>query len=83
MLQYNIVTMSVNEVVSIRIPKELKKKMKEIKINWSEEIRAFIEEKVREYTRIKKLNEIDEMLSRISTRKRCAARYVREDRDSN
>ncbi len=83
MLQYNIVTMSVNEVVSIRIPKELKKKMKEIKINWSEEIRAFIEEKVREYTRIKKLNEIDEMLSGISTRKRCAARYVREDRDSN
>ena len=75
--------MSVNEVVSIRIPKELKKKMKEIKINWSEEIRAFIEEKVREYTRIRKLKEIDEMLSEITTRKRCAARYVREDRDSN
>ena len=75
--------MSVNEVVSIRIPKELKKKMKEIKINWSEEIRGFIEEKVREHTRAKRLKEIDEMLSGISAQKRCAARYIREDRDSN
>ena len=57
--------------------------MKEVKINWSEEIRAFIEEKVREYTRIRKLKEIDEMLSGIPTHKRSAARYVREDRDSN
>jgi len=30
------------EVISIRIPKELKKSMKEIEINWSGEIRKFI-----------------------------------------
>lgn len=75
--------MSVSEVVSIRIPRDLKRKMKEIEINWSEEIRAFIEERVREHTRIKKLKEIDEMLSGIATHKRCAAGYVREDRDGN
>ena len=34
--------MGVNEVVSIRIPRDLKRKMREIEINWSEEIRAFI-----------------------------------------
>lgn len=33
------------DVISIRIPKELKKSMKEIGINWSEEIRKFIEMK--------------------------------------
>ncbi len=74
--------MSVNEVVSFRIPKELKKRMKEMNINWSEEIRSFIEEKVREHRRKVKLKEIDEMLRDVRTRK-SAARYVREDRDSN
>ena len=74
--------MSVNEFVSFRIPKELKKRMKEMNINWSEEIRSFIEEKVREHRRKVKLKEIDEMLRDVRTRK-SAARYVREDRDSN
>lgn len=37
------------EVISFRIPSELKKEMKKIDINWSEEIRKFIEAKVREY----------------------------------
>ena len=76
--------MSVNEVVSIRIPRELKKKMKEIDINWSEEIRNFIEEKVREHRRKMKLREINEMLKDVRTARRGdAARYVREDRDSS
>lgn len=75
--------MSVNEVVSIRIPKELKKRMKEMNINWSEEIRSFIEEKVREHRRKMKLKEINEMLRNVRTQKGRAVRYVREDRDSN
>lgn len=33
-------------VISVRIPDELKAKMKELDINWSEEIRKFIEERV-------------------------------------
>lgn len=75
--------MSVSEIVSIRIPRDLKKKMKETEINWSREIRAFIEEKIREHTRIKKLKEIDKMLANISTPKGSAAKYIREDRDGN
>lgn len=72
------------EVISIRIPKELKKSMKEIEINWSEEIRKFIEKKVREYKRIKALEEIDAMLASLPKAERGTAKnYVREDRDSN
>ncbi|AMM53572.1 type II toxin-antitoxin system VapB family antitoxin [Pyrococcus kukulkanii] len=72
------------EVVSFRIPKKLKKSMKEVDINWSEEIRKFIEAKVREYKRRKALEEIDAMLSNLpKAEKGTAKRYVREDRDSN
>ncbi|ASJ17401.1 hypothetical protein A3L04_10135 [Thermococcus chitonophagus] len=72
------------EVVSFRIPKELKRSMKEVDINWSEEIRKFIEAKVREYKRRKALEEIDAMLSNLpKAEKGTAKNYVREDRDSN
>ena len=72
------------EVISFRIPKDLKKAMKEVEINWSEEIRKFIEAKVREYKRKKALEEIDAMLADLPRVKRGTVRsYVREDRDSN
>jgi len=73
-----------SDVVSFRIPPELKKKMKEIDINWSEEIRKFIETKIREYRKKKALEEINAMLSNLSgAEKGTAEKYVREDRDSN
>jgi len=72
------------EVVSFRIPKELKRNMQRVEINWSEEIRRFIEAKVREYVGRKALEEIDAMLANLPQTKRgTARRYVREDRDSN
>lgn len=72
------------EVISFRIPKELKKSMKEVDINWSEEIRNFIEARVREYKRRKALEEIDTMLANLpEAKKGTAGKYVREDRDSN
>ena len=48
------------EVVSFRIPKKLKRDMRRAGINWSEEIRKFIEATVREYVGRKALEEIDE-----------------------
>lgn len=49
----------VSVVISIRIPKKLKEKMDKFKeINWSEEIRKFIEDKITQY-------EINEVLKRI------------------
>ena len=72
------------EVISFRIPKELKKAMKEIEINWSDEIRKFIESKVKEYKRKKALEEIDAMLAGLPRAERgIASSYVRGDRDSN
>jgi len=72
------------EVVSFRIPKDLKESMKDLKINWSEEVRRFIEAKIREYRRRKALEGIDHMLRNIKgPEKGTAERYVREDRDGN
>ncbi|MCD6514855.1 MAG: hypothetical protein J7L07_08015 [Candidatus Odinarchaeota archaeon] len=72
------------EVASFRIPKELKKSMKEVNINWSEEIRKFIEMKIKEYKRRKALDEIDAMLSNLpKAEKGTAEKYLREDRDSS
>lgn len=68
----------------MRVPKELKRMMKEVDINWSEEIRKFIEKRVREYKRLKALEEIDSLLSDIPEAEvGTAESYVREDRDSN
>jgi len=38
-----------SSVISVRVPRELKDKMKEIKVNWSEEIRKFIEQTIDKY----------------------------------
>ena len=72
-------------VVSIRIPDELKAKMKEVNINWSEEIRRFIEMKIREQEKRKLLDEIDAFLEKeVPPMKRGqAVKLVRDARDSN
>jgi len=72
------------EVISFRIPEELKQRLKEVDLNWSEEVRRFIEERVREYKREKALKEIDALLKDVPRPERgTASRYVREDRESH
>ncbi len=72
-------------VVSIRIPDELKAKMKEVNINWSEEIRRFIEMKIREQEKRKLLDEIDAFLEKevLLMKRGQAVKLVRDARDSN
>jgi|YelNatPaOPRAMG01_1025707.scaffolds.fasta_scaffold284713_1 metal-responsive CopG/Arc/MetJ family transcriptional regulator len=73
-------------VISIRIPGELKKKIDSLKglINWSEEIRKFIEGKIREIEQEKAIEELEALIQKLpETSRGLAARYVREDRDSN
>lgn len=72
-------------VISVRIPDELKAKMRELDINWSEEIRKFIEERVRRAEKQKKLDEIHRLLSGGTPADEggAARKYVRDDRDSN
>ena len=73
-------------VISIRIPSELKKKIDSLKglINWSEEIRRFIEGKIREIEQEKAIEELEALIQKLPEMPRgLAARYVREGRDSN
>ena len=52
-------------VISVRVPDELKEKMKRYDINWSEEIRRFIEQKIRDEEKAELLNEIDSFLKSV------------------
>ncbi len=71
------------KVVSFRIPCELKKEMDKLDVNWSEEVRALIESRVKDYRRKKALNEMDVLLANLpGTKAGTAAKYVRGDRDS-
>ena len=72
------------DVVSFRLPKKLKEDMKKIDIKWSEELRKFIEKRIREYKKEQSIEKIDAMLKILPpAAKGIASKYVREDRDSN
>ncbi|MEN2974969.1 MAG: CopG family transcriptional regulator [Candidatus Caldarchaeales archaeon] len=73
-------------VVSFRIPRELKEKMDRLRkhVNWSEEIRRFIEQRVNVYERLKAIEELENLILGLPESPRgTASAYVREDRDSN
>jgi hypothetical protein len=54
------------------------------KVNWSEEVRRFLEERVREYEQLEAIRELEEALKTLPQAPRgTALRYVREDRDSH
>jgi hypothetical protein len=66
--------------ITIRIPRELREKMKENPQEWSEEVRNFIEERVRNLELQRALKEIG---SRAEKRrvKINSTRLIREDRE--
>jgi len=73
-------------VISIRIPRKLKEKMDRFRdlVNWSEEIRRFLESRVEELRRAKVLMEVRRIIEKLPEVPRgTVTRYVREDRDSN
>ena len=49
-------------LITVRVPRELKEKMKELDINWSEEIRKFIARRVDEELRKRRIEEALAML---------------------
>jgi len=65
---------------TIRISKELKEKMKKLNAEWSEEVRRFIEQRVKHLELIKTIEEI-----RLRAEKRRvktdSTRLIREDRE--
>ena len=71
-------------IVTVRVPDELKLKMKELDINWSEEIREFIRRRIDEEERKRRIQEALELAKASGSVSRgFAAKSVREDRDSH
>jgi len=70
-------------VLGIRIPKRLKEELERLKINYSEEVRKYLERRVREEKMKMLLEEIEKVRSK--TKKideNLSAKIIREDRDS-
>jgi hypothetical protein len=68
-------------VITVKVPSELKKKMKQVKVNWSEYIRGSIQRKIEE-TRLKtasvKLDEVRMRAKPVPTEELVS--WIREDR---
>ncbi len=74
-----------NEIISVRISKELKRKLDLFrdKVKWSKEIRAFLEKRVEELLREKAVESANKIIKKLpQIPKGTAVEYVREDRDS-
>jgi hypothetical protein len=50
---------AVSTTITIRVPRELKKRMEENPAEWSREIRCFLEERVRQIELLKSFQEIE------------------------
>ena len=65
---------------TIRIPRELKEKMKRVPAEWSEEVRSFIEERVRHLELMKAIEEVGARAEKRQVRVD-STRLIREDRE--
>lgn len=69
-------------VISVKVPSELKRKMKQVKVNWSEYIRDSIQKKIEEQ-RLKaastKLDEVRTRVKPVPTQELVS--WIREDRE--
>ncbi len=76
-----------SEVISFKVRKEIKKKVEMLKseVNWAEELRKFVEMKIREIEAKKNKNEVVERLKRASWQvpKGFSSNAVREDREGH
>ncbi len=73
-------------VVSVRIPRKLREEMDKLRdiVDWSEEIRRFLERRVEELKRVKVLKEVRRVIEELPEVPRgTVTGYVREDRDSH
>ena len=67
-------------VITIRIPKKLRNRMRRIDVNWSSEIRKFIEERVRMYELLELAEEIHGQAKKRRV-KVDSTQLIREDRE--
>lgn len=71
-----------SDVVSVRVPKELKEKMKKYHVDWSSEIRRFIEERIKTLEFLEVLDKIEERVKKRKTRVD-SAELIREEREKH
>ncbi len=74
-----------SEVVSFKVPKEIKEKMRKYskRVKWSEELRNYVIERIRRMEAEENLEKVIEMIeSTKGVPRGFSARSVREDRDS-
>lgn len=76
-----------SETVAIKVPKEVKEKMKKLKgrVDWPAEIRRFIEERIRMAEAEENLKQVVEILKRAGggVERGYAVALVREDREGH
>lgn len=70
----------VSSTFTVRIPRELKKKMEENPVEWSCEIRCFLEERVKQMELLKSLEEIETRAEKRKVKADSVA-LIREDRE--
>jgi hypothetical protein len=73
-------------VISVKIPEDMKEKMKKTKgmVDWPEEIRNFIAQRVEELEKTRRLEEVKGLLADLPVQPRGSiSRLVRDDRDSH
>ena len=69
-----------SELLTVRIPRALKEKMKKYNVNWSEVVRRSIERKIRELDRAERAKRAS--LTMDALRKRLLERFGETDYDS-
>jgi predicted DNA-binding protein len=72
-----------SDIVSIRMPKEVKEKKGEVDIDWPDYLRTAIEEKIKELKKKKRAAEsIDKIRNKTRYGKFDSVKSIREDRDA-
>ncbi len=69
-------------VITVKVPSELKKKMKQVKVNWSEYIRECVQKKIDEQQLRAASERLDEIRKRTKpTSTQEIVSWIREDRE--
>jgi predicted DNA-binding protein len=70
------------KIVAVRVPEEIKKRMKEVPEDWSKYLRDAIEDRIRKEDQKKLVKRIDRIMSGVPRPpKGTGAKSIREDRD--
>ncbi len=70
-------------VITVKVPGELKKKMKQVKVNWSQYIRECVQNKIQQQDMVEASAMLDEIRKRTKpTPTAEVVSWIREDRDS-